>query len=437
MPVKLHGRRAGVVFLLLWGLVGALAGCGGGASQPTTPTAAVTATPRQPRVVATRAATPVPTPAAAALLPTATPPPVSPTPTPLPSPTPTSGPLNEPVPALPKGGASCQDYPCPDDAAGWEARIQTPPGFAARYFALVEGSPNSIAFGPDGLLYVATMAGKIWTIDAQGQTALFMDGFFVPVALAFQPGTDRLYVSSRVSDSEAQVSVVEGNRVRQVIGGVPCCYAGMHAANGIAFGPDGYGYVAVGARADHGEVLDTDVQDELHPWEASILRFSPDGGAIETYARGLRNAFDIAWDASGRLFAADNAPDYGPPDEFHLALPGKEHGYPWYDCDECFAPPPGVTIEPPLHLLPPHVAPTGITAYTATQFPGYYNNIFLTLWSAFEGAQKVVRFGVGGEGMTDFATGFAAPIDVTVGPDGSLYVADWATGVIFRIVYEE
>jgi glucose/arabinose dehydrogenase len=61
--------------------------------------------------------------------------------------------------------------------------------------------------------------------------------------------------------------------------------------------------------------------------------------------------------------------------------------------------------------------------------------LFVTLWSAFPGAQKVVRFGPGGVGASDFAMGFAAPIDVTVGPDGSLYVADWATGIIFKISY--
>jgi glucose/arabinose dehydrogenase len=37
--------------------------------------------------------------------------------------------------------------------------------------------------------------------------------------------------------------------------------------------------------------------------------------------------------------------------------------------------------------------------------------------------------------MADFATGFAAPIDLVVGPDGALYVADHATGLIFRIAY--
>ena len=40
-----------------------------------------------------------------------------------------------------------------------------------------------------------------------------------------------------------------------------------------------------------------------------------------------------------------------------------------------------------------------------------------------------------GRSGTFLATGFAAPIDVTVGPEGSLYVADWATGNIVRISY--
>jgi glucose/arabinose dehydrogenase len=312
-----------------------------------------------------------------------------------------------------------------------------PPGFVVDYVTALPGKPNSMTFGPDERLYVAVMEGQIWSVTQTGEETVFAEGFTVPVALAFEPGTDRLYVSSRAGPQEAQVSVIDGGEVRAVLTGVPCCYAGMHAANGIAFGPDGHGYVAVGAQSDHGEILNTDQLADLHPWEASILRFSPDGSEVAPFARGLRNAYDIAWDAAGRLFASDNAPDFGPPDEFHLVEPGGEHGYPWYACDECFAAPPEATLVAPLHDLVPHGAPTGLTAYLADQFPGYYNNLFLTLWSAFEGAQKVVRFGPGGIGMTDFATGFAAPIDVTVGPSGSLYVADWATGVIVRISYQE
>ena len=76
-----------------------------------------------------------------------------------------------------------------------------------------------------------------------------------------------------------------------------------------------------------------------------------------------------------------------------------------------------------------------MVAYLESQFPNAYNNTFSVLWSAFPEAQRVVRHGPNGEGAETFATGFAAPIAVTVGPDGSLYVADWATGIVFRIEY--
>ena len=159
------------------------------------------------------------------------------------------------------------------------------------------------------------------------------------------------------------------------------------------------------------------------------------GVTPEVYARGFRNAYDIAWDANGDLYATDNAPDYGPPEEFHRVIPGGEHGYPWYECDTCFAPPADVEMIPPIYEFISHSAPTGVTAYLAYQFPGYYNSLFVTLWSAFEGAQKVVRFIPSSAEAGDFAMGFAAPIDVTVSPNGSLYVADWATGIIFKISY--
>ena len=92
-----------------------------------------------------------------------------------------------------------------------------------------------------------------------------------------------------------------------------------------------------------------------------------------------------------------------------------------------------VEVIPALFELPVHSAAAGITAYRDDRFPGYYNDLFLALWSAFEGAQNVIRVGAERSEMSVFATGFAQPIDVTAGPDGDLYVTDYATGIIFRI----
>ncbi|MCB9418832.1 MAG: PQQ-dependent sugar dehydrogenase [Ardenticatenaceae bacterium] len=343
----------------------------------------------------------------------------------------------------PYEASACSDkYPCNDDRAAWEARIRVPAGFTDTYFAQVPGAPTSMTFGPDGMLYVAIQTGTIYRLDSAGNVFAYVSGFNFPTGIAFRPGTSDLYVSDRINNAavggESRISIVQGGAIRQIIGGLPCCYASMHAANGIAFGADGWGYVGVGGRADHGEILVGDnagQMNELHPYEASILRFSPDGSVVENYARGFRNPYDIAWDGNGQLWATDNEPDFGPVEELHRVIPGGQHGYPWFDCDVCFPAPPDVQVIPPAWTFTPHASPTGITSYLSNLFPGYYNSLFLTLWSAFPGAQKVVRMAPNATSATNFATGFASPIDVTVGPDGSLYVADWATGIIFKISY--
>jgi glucose/arabinose dehydrogenase len=388
--------------------------------------------------------TSIPTSASALVQPTATPTIVPPTATPD---FPPAAHIN--VDAAPYAPSECSpDYPCNDDIAGWESRLRVPPGFNGTYFAHVGGRPTAMTAGPDGLLYVAVITGTIYTADEFGESQIFFEGLNTPTGMAFQPGTDNLYVSSRIKDDfvdgEGQISVIKDGAITTIINDLPCCYIGMHGPNGIAFGPDGYGYVGVGGRADHGEILfgpENGEQDELRPFEASILRFSPNGQSVESYAKGFRNPYDITWDASDRLYATDNGRDGNfdlgdqPPDELHEVNPGGEHGYPYYECANCFGIPDGVEIISPVHELIPHGAVAGITAYLNDEFPGYYDDLFLVLWSAFEGAQKVQRVGRNRSEISDFATGFAAPIDIVVGVDGNLYVADFATGIIFQIRY--
>lgn len=437
------------LLISLFTLLLLLVSCGQTAVSPTPETAVVsqveTAVPQPTATEDPATATPLPAPVMATAVPTDTP--SGPTPTPTSvwiNPTPTVDPAIPVAPPPPEGSvvqppyaaSDCSDkYPCNEDVAAWEARIQVPPGFKVTYFARVDGQPTTMAFGPDELLYVAVQAGTIYRLNKDGVPGAYVGGYTTPTGIAFHPITGELYVASRAVEEningESVISIVNKGRI---IEGLPCCYTFYHAANGIAFGPDGYGYVGVGGRADHGEILGTNEQDELHPYEAAILRFNDDGSEIEVYARGIRNPYDIAWDGNGDLWATDNAPDFGPPEELHRLVPGAEHGYPWYDCEVCFQPPPGVEVLPPDYTFVAHASPTGITAYTSGVFPGYYNTMFVTLWSAFPGAQSVVAVTPNGD-QYDFSLGYAAPVDVIVGPDGNLYVADWATGIIFQISY--
>ena len=408
-------------------------------------------------VANTPAIEPTVAPVETAVLPTATA--VSEPPTPTPRTAGTSDNNHDDIPAEPTLSApppsrdveqppyaesECSDkYPCNEDIEAWETRIQVRDGFAVEYVARLDAQPTVLEFGPDGLLYIATMGGTIYRMEGDNTFTPFFSGLTVPTGMAFQPGTDRLYVSDRAInqsiDGESRISYIEDGELTTIIDGLPCCYTGYHAANGIAFGPDGYGYVGVGSRADHGEIIggpNAGEQDtNLHPYEATILRFSPDGSEVEVYARGFRNPYSLAWDADGNLYTADNSPDYNPPEEFYVVTPGGEHGYPWYDCEVCFSPPPGVEVIPPNFTYPPNSAPTGVTAYLHDQFPGYYNGVFVVLWSALPWAQRIMWMAPGGNDGFVFATGFGLPIDTAVSPAGSLYVTDWATGIIFRISY--
>ena len=446
-------------------VISALAGCGGTAVEPTVDVETAVPEPAQ-EVAEAVVETAVPEPVETITEPTAT---VEPTVEPTAEPT--AGPTEEPTavwanptatvdasipiaPQAPEGSvvqppyaaSDCSpDYPCNEDVEAWEARIQVPPGFAVKYYAHFDGEeqgqPTSLAFGPDGLLYVALQnlygkSGAIYKVDVEGNTKPHAGGFDTPTGIAFHPITGELYVSHFVVpenvNGESAVSIVNHGRI---IEGLPCCYVFMHAAHGIIFDAEGNGYVGVGARADHGEVLGTAEQDEMQEFEAAILKFSPDGSNVEVYARGLRNPYDIAWDAEGNIWATDNGPDYGPPEELHKVVPGAEHGYPWYECDVCFSPPPGVEVLEPEFTFIPHASPTGIIGYHAAAFPGFYDSLFVTTWSSFPGAQSVVRISPDGT-MADFSLGYTAAIDVVVGPDGNLYVADYWTGNIFQISYD-
>jgi glucose/arabinose dehydrogenase len=464
-------RKITQLFVILI-LLGILAGCGGSAAEPPagSETAVLEPTQEIAEKEAVETAVPEPTEVAEEATPT-----VVPTDEPEPTEEPTAGPTEEPTavwpdptatvdpdipvaPQPPEGSVvqppyienSCgpeqtpSDYPCADDAEGWEERIQVPPGFQVKYYAHFDvneqGAPTSLAFGPDGLLYVALQNltggnGAIYKVDNEGDVKPYAGGLNTPTGIAFHPITGELYVSHIISPEneggESAVSIVNKGRI---IEGLPCCYAFMHFSHGIIFDEEGYGYVGVGARADHGEVLGTNEQDVMQDNEAVILKFNPDGSEVEVYAKGLRNPYDIAWDAEGNIWATDNAPDFGPPEELHKVVPGAEHGYPWYDCDVCFSPPAGVEVLEPEFEFMPHASPTGIIGYHANAFPGYYDSLFLTFWSSFPGAQSVVRVSPDGT-AADFSLGYTAPIDVTVGPDGNLYVADYWVGNIFQISY--
>ncbi|MDQ4078532.1 MAG: PQQ-dependent sugar dehydrogenase [Chloroflexota bacterium] len=326
------------------------------------------------------------------------------------------------------------------------------PGFAIYLVANTADdpieNPTSITWDSYGAMYVSSMAGPIVRIGLDGTRGTYADGFNVPVGLAFRPGTNDLYVSHRGGVTILRDKDGDGVAEERVpfLTGMFCCYAEMHQTEGIQFGPDGWLYVSQGANSDHGEV-------EGVPWHAGILRAHPDQGqeSLEYVATGVRNAYDLVVRRDGSIFATDNGADYGPPDELNHIIPGEDYGWPycvtrapwevephpsWNDPARCEG------TRPAIATFVPHASANGITAYEAGQFPAeYHDNLFVALWSHIEDAYRIVRVQLTPSGdtftttVTPFVTDLELPLDVAVGPEGALYIADWGPGRIYKVLY--
>jgi glucose/arabinose dehydrogenase len=215
----------------------------------------------------------------------------------------------------------------------------------------------------------------------------------------------------------------------------------------MIFGQDGYLYLGVGSLSDTTANPPRSARAwmEIHPYEASILRIDPLLGTVEVYAQGIRNPFDVAVNSAGQLFATDNGLLTGQGGDRVLALEqGGHYGWPYWGgrgCTNCPIQPNAVHILPDLLDFPAFTLPRGIVAYTGSQFPAnIFDNLFIALWYGVEGGQRIVRIDpqrAAEEGYAPeaFVTGLIRPIDLTIAPDGSLVIADYVYGNIWRVAY--
>src|SRR5260370_850452 len=161
------------------------------------------------------------------------------------------------------------------------------------------------------------------------------------------------------------------------------------------------------------------------------LRCRPDGRDLHVFATGLRNIYDVAFDAEMNIFVRDNENDGG---TYMIRVIhsffGADHGYPYH------------YEERPDEALPP-IADLGLgssaggVCYLEKQFPPEYRgDLFFCEWG-----RSVVRYQPRRAGSAfgpvkeiEFAAGAAndpygfKPTDIVVQRDGTMMVSDWADG---------
>lgn len=335
--------------------------------------------------------------------------------------------------------------------------IRLPPGFAIELLARVPNA-RGMALGDGRVLYVGSMReGKVFAVELDdawraGAIHPIADGLRLPVGVAWRDGT--LYVSA--VDRIVKLEGI-GQRLRapprpQQVGPD---FPGEthHGWKFIAFGPDGWLYVPVGAPCN---ICAADPERY-----AALFRMQPDGSQRQLVARGIRNTVGFDWHpGSGELWFTDNGGDHLgddlPPDELNrLSHPGQHFGYPHchggdlpdrqygkqHDCRAFTA---------PEQKLGAHVAALGMRFYSGRQFPeSYRHQIFIAEHGSWNRSRKsgyrisVVRLKDGrAAGYETFASGWlqgetawGRPADLLVLPDGSLLVSDDLAGAIYRIRY--
>ena len=338
--------------------------------------------------------------------------------------------------------------------------INLPDGFTIEYYAPDVPGARSLVRGDQGTIFVGTRGDRVYAVvDTDGDQQAdkihtIATGLDMPNGVAFRNGD--LYVAevSRVIRLDSIESRLNNPPAPVVVNDhFPSDHS--HGWKFIAFGPDDYLYVPVGAPCNICEPPDS--------MYANIMRMNPDGSGLSVFATGIRNTVGFTWyPQTGEMWFTDNGRDWlgddAPPDELNRAdRPGLNFGYPYCHGGTILDPEYGTGRDcadytAPALALDAHVAALGLRFYTGTMFPeDYRGQLFIAEHGSWNrsvpigyrvmlvklNGNEVVSYEVFADGwLGDNRSVSGRPVDVLVMPDGALLVSDDYAGCIYRISYK-
>lgn len=334
-------------------------------------------------------------------------------------------------------------------------KLNLPQGYDIEIYAEVPNA-RSMAISPSGTVFVGNRRGGTVYAITEKQTGdrevvEIINNLDTPNGVAFKNGD--LYVAeiSRILkfediennlSSEPDYSVIYNEYPTE----------SHHGWKYIAFGPDGWLYIPVGAPCN--------ICNREEDIFASITRLNVETGEREIYARGVRNSVGFTWNPTdNNLWFTDNGRDMlgdnTPPCELNVATgPAQHFGYPF--CHGGTIPDPEFgkernceTFVEPAQNLGPHVAPLGVKFVGGKMFDNMENHLLIAEHGSWNRSKKIgyriTKVEIeGNKGISyePFIDGwldqeeqkaFGRPVDLLFKNDGSLLISDDYAGVIYRV----
>ncbi|HVM00862.1 MAG TPA: PQQ-dependent sugar dehydrogenase [Egibacteraceae bacterium] len=316
------------------------------------------------------------------------------------------------------------EQPTPEPQPGPERGAEEPVEVITSVVAAGLEVPWDVTFTDDGRTFVTERDSGVLSELVDGQrrevATLTVDptgegGLLGVAASPAFPSDETLFVYATTSRDNRILRLRLGQAPEPLLTGIPS--GRVHNGGRLAFGPDGMLYATTG---DAG-------QPALSPDPGSlagkILRLTADGDVPDdnptpgspVYARGLRNAQGLAWDAEGTLVVTELGPDVD--DAVLRVAPGSDQGW---NARSAGAGAGGRDFPEPLTVQqPPEASWSGAGFLRDGAIPQWEGDLFV---AALRG-QRLWRFPPDTADAEQLLVGELGRLrHVTKAPDGSLWI---------------
>lgn len=286
--------------------------------------------------------------------------------------------------------------------------ITVPNGYQVGVYAQHLGTPVGLAIGPSGNLWIATEQGEIVEVNstssggAAGKTTVFAQGLPNPRGLVV--AADAVYVA--VDNGIIRLKDTDGDGLAD---------QQVYLSTTVEPAPSSQGAPAISSA---GNIY---VAGQILPGGTSrVVSLVTTGGSTSIATQSLAKPGPVLI-SNGNLYAVDQRPD-GTSSLYRLSLSSDGTAGP---------------VSSPLARFSAGVTVNKILLYNSNFWPSEpQGTIFAAVSSGKSGKIVTLKPNPSGslQDVVDFSTGYGQPVDMVVGLDGSLYVADASNQQVIKIV---